>query len=230
MDDESIPGLEPSRRNSARNRKALIVGFSLSALFHAVVLLGWRTPATDHQGSLAAGPRAGDFRAAEGGGEIIAIAIAPPRPIEIPAPPAEVLLADLQVTDTPERRIQPVDLAGPDGGAMRLADRSGPGLVGADGRGDSGADAEGRDRNSLAIPRSIVPRIDAPREMRGMTISIRVHVSARGKPTGAIVFEPSIPDSGFEKRLRDDFLGMDYHPASRNGRPVADWMEMSMSF
>lgn len=231
MQIESNTGLEPSRRNSVRNRKALIVGFSLSALLHAVILFGWRAPGLDLEGSLAAGPRAGDYRAAAGGGEILAIAIAPPRPIEIPAPPAEVLLTDLNVvTDEPERSIQPVELAGPSGGAALISDRSGPGLVGGEGRGDSGNSAEGSDRNSLAIPRSIVPRIDAPQEMQGMSITIRVEVDARGEPTGAITFEPSIPHAGFERELREDFLGMDYLPASRNGRAVADWMEMSMSF
>ena len=145
MHTESSSGLEPSRRNSARNRKALIVGLSLSVLVHAIILFAWRIPVTDSQGSLAAGPRAGDYRAAAGGGEILAIAIAPPRPIEIPAPPAEVLLADMDVaTDEPEKRIQPVELAGPSGGAALISDRSGPGIAGADGRGDSGNSIDGR--------------------------------------------------------------------------------------
>lgn len=231
MNIESSTGLEPSRRNSARNRRALIVGFSLSALFHAVILFGWSSSDTELRGSLAAGPRAGDFRAAAGGGEIIAIAIAPPRPIEIPAPPAEVLLTDLDVvTDAPERSIQPVALAGPSGGATLISDQSGPGLIGADGRGDSGSNAEGSDRNSLAYPRSIIPHWQPPDDMRGMSVTILVEVNARGEPTGAIRFEPSIPNAGFEQKLRRDFLSMDYQPANRNGRAVADWAEMSLNF
>jgi hypothetical protein len=66
--------------------------------------------------------------------------------------------------------------------------------------------------------------------MQGMSITIRVEVNASGEPTGEIRFEPHIPNSGFEQRLRKDFLSMDYHPAQRNGRAVADWVEMGLSF
>ena len=208
-----------------------MVGFSLSALFHAMILFGWRAPDMDIQGSLAAGPRAGDFRAAAGGGELLAIAIAPPRPIEIPAPPAEVLLTDLEfASEEPEKRIQPVELAGPAGGAALISDLSGPGLARADGRGDAGGSAEGRDQNSPGYPRSITPDWEAPDEMRGLSVTIRVEVNARGEPTGAIVFEPSIPNAGFERKLRRDFLSMDYQPAIRNGRAVHDWVEVSRNF
>ena len=231
MHIESNPGLEPSRRNSARNRKALIGGFSLSVLLHVLILLGWRGPVTDLPGSLAAGPRAGDYRAAAGGGEILAIAIAPPRPIEIPAPPAEVLLTDLEVvTDEPEKMIQPVELAGPTGGAALISDRTGPGLVGADGRGDSGSDAEGQDQRTFPTPRSIIPVWDPPRDMKGMRVTVRVQVDARGVATGEILVDPGIPNSGFDRRLRQELLSMDYVPAQRGGRPVADWAEMTFTF
>ena len=232
MHNEQEYSLEPTRRNSARNRRPLVVGFALSALIHAVLLAGWRTSRLEDPGSLAAGPRTGDFRAAAGGGEMLAIAIAPPRPIIIPAPPAtQPRLAKPEVAvDEPEQLVQTPELSGPVGGATLLSDRGGPGLLDADGGGDGGNNASGRDRRTFPTPRSIIPVWDPPREVKGMRVTVRVLVDARGEPTGEILVQPRIPDSGFDRRLRKELLSMDYVPASRGGRAVSDWAEMTFTF
>lgn len=221
----------PSRRNSARQRTALWTGLAISAAFHALLLFGWRAPSTEGPGSLAAGPRAGDYRAAEGGGEMIALAIAAPRPIEVPAPPQtrpQMRDPELRVIE-PERTVITASLSGPSGGTPAEG-RSGPGLPGVDGAGDGGSDRAGRDRRSPPTPRSITPRWDPPQELRGHRVTLRVHVDALGEPTGAIEIEPRIADSGFEKQLRKDVLAMDFLPARRDGRPVADWAELTLTF
>jgi hypothetical protein len=221
----------PSRRNSARQRKALWTGLAISAAFHALLLFGWRAPSPDGTGSLAAGPRAGDYRAAEGGGEMIALAIAAPRPIEVPAPPQSrprIHDPDLFVPE-PERHVIAASLSGPTGGAPAEG-RAGQGLPGVDGAGDGGTERSGHDRSSPPTPRSITPRWDPPRELRGQRVTLRVHVDALGEPTGEIEIQPRIADSGFEKQLRRDVLAMDFLPARRDGRAVADWAELTLTF
>lgn len=208
------------------------MGFVLSALVHAVLLTGWRANGPEAPGSLAAGPRTGDFRAAAGGGEMLAIAIAAPRPIVIPAPPAnQPRLAEPEVElDESEQRVRTPALSGPAGGAMRISDRGGPGLLNADGGGDGGNSASGRDRRTEATPRSIIPTWNSPQELKGMVVTIRVLVDAGGRPTGEIQVQPSIPNSGFDRELRKRFLSMDYVPAIRGGRAVSDWAEMTLTF
>ncbi len=209
-----------------------MVGFALSALVHALLLFGWRTTGPEATGSLAAGPRTGDFRAAAGGGEMLAIAIAAPRPIVIPAPPARQLrVVEPEVAiQEPEQRVLTAELAGPSGGAALISNRSGPGLPGADGRGDGGYNATGRDRRTPPTPRSIIPLWNPPKEVKGMVVTIRVLVDARGRPTGEILVQPRIPNSGFARKLRKEMLSMDYVPASRGGQAVADWAELTLTF
>jgi hypothetical protein len=208
------------------------VGFVLSALVHVVLLTGWRTNGPEDPGSLAAGPRTGDFRAAAGGGVMLAIAIAAPRPIVIPAPPAsQPRFAEPEVElDEPEHLVQTPALSGPAGGAMRISDRGGPGLLNADGGGDGGNNASGRDRRTDATPRSIIPTWDSPQELKGMVVTIRVLVDAGGRPTGEIRVQPRIRNSRFDRELRRRFLSMDYDPAIRGGQAVSDWAEMTLTF
>ncbi|MFQ5530152.1 MAG: hypothetical protein ACE5FP_07345, partial [Gemmatimonadota bacterium] len=104
------------------------------------------------------------------------------------------------------------------------------GLPGADGGGDGGNNAEGRDRRTFPTPRSIIPVWDPPQDVKGMRVTVRVQVDARGEPTGEILVQPRIPNSGFDRKLRKELLSMDYVPASRGGLAVADWAEMTFTF
>lgn len=220
--------IAPSRRNSERQRRALWAGFAISAAIHALLLFGWRSSSQPVHGSLAAGPRSGDYRAAAGGGAMTAISIAPPRPIEVPAPPAtRPRLRDPQVdvrTSTPP--IIAASLSGPG----TEGDRSGPGLPGATGAGDGGSDQRGGDRWSDPTPRSITPRWDPPRELKGHRVTFRVQVDASGEPTGEIEIQPRIAESAFMRRVRNDLLTMDYLPGRRDGRPVSGWAELTLTF
>lgn len=222
--------VSPSRRNAARQRKALWVGLAISAAFHGLLLFGWHTPSPDGPGSLAAGPRSGDFRASEGGGAMTALAIAAPQPIEVPAPPStrpRIRDPEIRVQE-PERQIITASLSG--SGGMPSEGRVGPGLPGAAGAGDGGTDREGRDRRTFPTPRSIIPRWDAPRELKGQRVTLRVRVDSRGEPTGEIEIQPRIADAGFERQLRRDVLAMDFLPGRQDGRPVADWAELTLTF
>lgn len=219
----------PSERNSARQRRAWWIGFGLSAAIHLLLLFGFRTPASDGPGSLAAGPRAGDYRAAEGGGAMVALAITPPRPIEVPAPPADQpQMREPEVDLQPERLILAASFAGPSGGIPGSG--AGPGLPGAEGEGNAGNDRSGDDRRTFPTPRSIIPRWDPPKELRGQRVTFRVRVDERGEPTGEIEVLPEIADTEFARRVRKDLLTMDYLPGRQDGRPVADWAELTLTF
>lgn len=230
--EDTVEVLSPSRRNAARQRRALWVGFAISAVVHAFLLVGWRSTALEGPGSLAAGPRAGDFRAAAGGGEMVAITIAAPRPIEVPAPPSSkprVLDPEIRMQE-PERQIIAASLTGPTGGGAPGDSRTGPGLKGADGSGAGGNNMEGLDRRTFPTPRSIIPRWDSPDDLKGRRVTFRVHVDSQGEPTGEVEIQPRIADSGFENRLRKDLLKMDFLPGRVDGRPVADWAELTYTF
>ena len=231
MREQYEPSIAPSRRNSARQRKAWWVGFGLSVAIHVLLLFGWRADTGTGPGSLAAGPRAGDYRAAAGGGALVAIDVAPPRPIEVPPPPET--RPRLEEAQVPLRELEPEVLAvsfqGPAGG-LPVQGSGGPGLPGAEGAGDGGNDLEGDDRRTYPIPRSIIPRWDAPKELKGQRVTFRVRVDATGEPTGEIEIQPKIRDADFVKRLRQDLLAMDYLPGRLDGRPVADWAELTLTF
>lgn len=223
--------IAPSRRNSARQRKAWWIGFALSAAVHAFLLFGWRSPAPEGPGSLAAGPRAGDIRAAAGGSEMTAIDFRMPQPIEVPAPPTARPEPDDPQLDVPEpeQRVLTASLQGPIGAAMNDG-RDGAGLPGAEGSGDAGNDRRGSDRRTFPTPRSIIPRWDPPDELKGQRVTFRVRVNERGEPTGEIEVRPRIDETEFVRRVRDDLLTMDYLPGRQDGRPVTDWAELTLTF
>ncbi len=223
--------LTPSRRNSVRQRKAWWIGFALSAAVHAVLLFGWRTPAPEGPGSLAAGPRAGDIRAASGGSAMTAIDIRMPQPIEVPEPPTRRPQLDdpkLAVPE-PDQRVLTASFQGPTGAAMSEG-RDGSGLPNATGAGDGGNDRQGRDRRTFPTPRSIIPRWDPPDALKGRRVTFRVRVNEQGEPTGEIEVRPRIDETEFVRRVRDDLLTMDYLPGRQDGRPVTDWAELTLTF
>lgn len=230
MSDETHSFLLPSQRNSARQRRALMVGFGVSLLVHLVLLFAFRSARITDPGSLAAGPRSGDVRAAAGGGEMTAITIVPPRPIEVPAPPQSTPLTFNPNIEAvrPEETVIAASLSGPAGAGREGA--AGPGLARAVGAGDGGNDAQGSDQRTFPTPRSIIPRWDPPPELKGKKVTFRVHVDASGQPTGRIEVQPSIGDRGFEEKFRADLLSMDFLPGRRDGRAVADWAELTFTF
>ncbi|MEN8144118.1 MAG: energy transducer TonB [Gemmatimonadota bacterium] len=222
-----------SRRSQGerRQRRALASGMGLSVLLHAALIFGFRGDLEPLSTTVAAGQRAGDPVAAAGGGILQAMNIALPNQIEVPPPPEIVPDLDepeLEVTEPPEERLSPSrDLASATsfpGNDRRV------GVARAVGRGDAGADAEGLYRVTAPEPRSIIPEWDPPREVKGMQVMVRVLVDERGAPLGDVELRPPTPNRGFNKRLREKVLRMDYKPARRQGRAISGWAEMTFIF
>lgn len=218
------PASRAAERNDRRYRNALGAGLVLSLALHAALFLGWRTATPVTGASVAAGPRSGDPVAAAGGGAMRALALAPLRTVEIPSPPEPIPVLDapdVDVSVPTERLSAGVSLARPGG--------EDAGLPGATGRGDGGADAEGRYRNTVPEPRVIIPDWDAPPKVKGMQVRLRVLVDERGRAVD-VELDPRTPDERFNRRLIESAMAMEFKPALRNGRPVRDWAVITRVF
>lgn len=217
-------------RNGRRYQTALRWGLFVSVALHAAAFLLWRSHLVPLPGTVAAGERAGDLVAAAGGGVMRAIALAPPREIVIPPRPDPVTQLDEPELreESPREDGLTATFANLEGAVA--GSRIGPGLPSASGRGDAGADAEGRFRVTAPEPRSIIPEWDPPREVRGMEVMVRVQIDPHGRPTGDVELRPRTPNAGFNRRLIEKVLQMDYHPARRHGQPITAWAEMTFIF
>ena len=181
--------------------------------------------------SVAAGLRTGDASAAAGGGAMQAISLASARSTVIPPPPAP-----LPSLDAPE--VVPVEAETPvlaSGMLERPGSSPGqnpgfvPGVPGGTGTGDGGTDAEGLYRNTVPEPRVIIPDWDAPKEVKGLRVRMRVLVDERGNPID-VELEPPTPNAGFNRKLIETAMEMEFKPALRNGRPVRDWAVITRVF
>jgi hypothetical protein len=217
--------------NARRYRKAAWIGLTLSVLAHIALLLIWKTDLKPLPDTVAAGLRMGDAAAAPGGGIMQAIAIAPPREIVVPPPPDQVPELDapeVEVQMPREQQLQArfadlrsgVALPGPD---------EGPGRPDGSGLGDGGTEAEGQFRVTAPEPRVIVPEWDPPDEIKGTRVQIRVLVSADGRALD-VELRPRTPNAGFNRRLIDTYMKMDYKPGRRMGRPITAPAEITLIF
>lgn len=213
-----------TRQGRRRFRRALAWGFLASLAFHAAVFLLWRgLPAADAPGGPAAASRAAEPRPTEGALRAVDLA-ASAAPEEIPPPSAprlDPLAPPPEWDDASESpSLGPVSLEEPAGGP--------PGEGGAE-RG-RGADRGPGSGTRGPVPRSILPQWDPPPDVRGMRVTVHVHVDAEGRPSGEVRLDPPTPDSAFNRRLVDKVRRMEYEPARRNGEPVAGWAQITFVF
>jgi len=210
-----------SQRHARETRAAWWAGLSVSALLHLLVLVLWRgaIPLAPAEPALPANPdRAG------GGGAMRAIAARLPASIEVPPPPrpvAAIEAPDIEVDDL-EVSVSGLDLIPAAGVAL-------PGIGGGVGEGEGG-EGSGEDDFRAPMPRSVLPRWDPPSSVRGLEVTVRIHVDERGEPTGEVYLDPPTPDRKFNREIRESVRRMAYRPALRNGTPVAAWAEITFIF
>lgn len=227
------------RNLNRRQRRQWYGALLASLLFHVLLVLAFRESRPPPSALAAAGPRAGDDRAAPGGGmRAIAfrVPLPPSPPPPIPRPPEPI--------PTPEVTIQPVPLeqqpqppaALPSEGTGALAPgrgrNVGPGLEGGTGRGDGGTAAQGRFRQIPPSPRSLIlPPTNCPGKVHGKAVDVWVLVTNRGVVVpDSIRVSPSTGDTGCDDRLRAQAAEWVFEPARRAGRPVAQWFRYTASF
>ena len=78
-------------------------------------------------------------------------------------------------------------------------------------------------------PRVIVPEWDPPDEIRGTSVQIRILVSAEGRAL-EVELRPRTPNAGFNRRLEETYMQMDYKPGRRMGRPITAPAEITLIF
>ena len=129
-----------SQRRKSQDR-VLRIALFVSLLFHVFVFTVWRVVPLPPSPLSAAGPRAGDFRAAGGGMQSVNLRVPPSRPII----PPRVPIITLEMTDPVEFDPEPqIDLAAVTGDAPGMAEGP-PGIEG------------GRDEGTVALrPRGIL--------------------------------------------------------------------------
>ena len=187
-----------------------------SALLHLLVLLLGGDRSMSFSPGVAAGPEAGDDRAAAGGLQVMAMTAPPPPPIERPIIPVPV---DIELDPVEFSIEQAFDAA------AVLGERPGFGEVGidtGDGAGNGGTDPEGRD--PTPAPRGMILPVDTPRNLRGFELKVWVFVNERGVVVADSTWlDPPSRDRRYNQRVLSEAAEWSFNPAVRDGVPVAAW-------
>lgn len=209
----------------ARDRKTWRRALLVSLLFHIVVFALWRTDGPLMSPFAAAGPRAGDNRAAGGSMQAMSIRIPPPRPIVPPRIPLPTVTPVEPVEFEPQLEDVMADVLGD-----RPGDSPGPpGIEGGEGRGDGGTAEEGLFRLVPPSPRGMImpPAND---KLKGREVEVWVFVDERGRVVpDSTRLEPPTSDGDFNRRLIREASQWVFEPARQGGKPVASWFPYTIS-
>jgi hypothetical protein len=201
------------------------MAFGASLLFHLFLFFFWRVVPIPPSPLSAAGPRAGDFRAAGGGMQAVNLRAPPTRPIV----PPRVPVITLDEIDPVVFDMEPeLDLAAMTGEAPGLTDGP-PGIEGGLGRGDGGTAEQGYFRLVPPSPRGmIIPPTN--RSLRGKQVEVWVFVDINGRVVpDSTRLNPPTSDRGFNRRLIEEAAEWVFNPARRNNQPVAAWFPYTIS-
>ena len=191
---------------------------AVSVLFHVLVLLvsgGRPLPLSPFA---AAGPEAGDNRAASGGVQAINVVSPPPRPIERPAipVPAEINVDPIAI-DT-DFAFEESSLLGERPGLAEAGTETG------DGAGDGGTANEGLQSLQPPKARHMILPPDPPRSLRGVTLRVWVFVDETGKVVSdSTRLDPPTRDRRYNDLLIRETAEWQFRPATKGGLPVAAW-------
>lgn len=217
-------GTDSNRDRRLGERKFWRAGMAISIAIHLSLFLFWRIPSPTVSPYSAAGPNAGDDRAASGSMQALQLALAPPRQIVPPRAPVIVLtdVEPVQFEETVE-----VDFASALG--ERPGNGEGPGIEEGQGRGDGGTAAEGRSRVLPPSPRSMILP-PANRSLREKQVEVWVFVLETGRvASDSTRLVPPTSDRDFNRRLIQEAARWMFEPARRGGMPVAAWFQYVIS-
>jgi hypothetical protein len=207
-----------------RDRTVWRTGLLLSVLFHLLLFLGWRGPVIPMSPFAAAGPRAGDNRAAKGSMQALNMSVPPSRPIIRPPRPLAVSVEIEPVEFEDSETLDPSSVLGDAPG-----DEEGPGLETGTGEGDGGTAEEGLYRLQPPSPRGmIIP--PANESLKGTTVEVWVFVDERGRVVpDSTRLNPPTRDRSFNQRLIREAAEWVFRPATQGGKPVASWFPYQIS-
>lgn len=207
-----------------RERRTWQRALLVSALFHVLVFFGWRGNVIPQSPFAAAGPRAGDNRAAKGSMQAMNVRTPPSRPIIPPPVPLAVEIEVEPVQFEPDVPMDPSQVMGDAPGELE-----GPGLEDGDGEGDGGNAAEGFFRLQPPSPRGmIIP--PSNRSLKGTTVEVWVFVDERGRVVpDSTRLNPPTRDRSFNRRLIEEAAEWVFRPAMKGGEAVASWFPYQIS-
>jgi hypothetical protein len=207
-----------------RERKIWRTGLLVSLLLHLLVFFGWRGSVMPLSPFAAAGPRAGDTRAAAGSLQALNLRTPPLTPVVPPLVPipTEVSIDPVEFEDAVE--VDPASVLGEEPGLSDV-----PGLDAGTGRGDGGNADEGLYRLEPASPRGmIIP--PANRDLRGTEVQVWVFVDETGRVVAdSTRLDPPTRDRDFNRRLIREASRWVFRPARQEGRAVSSWFPYRIS-
>ncbi|HEX9886104.1 MAG TPA: hypothetical protein VGA70_06430 [Longimicrobiales bacterium] len=206
-----------------RERRLWRMAFLVSALLHMLIFVGWRHTPVPISPFAAAGPRAGDDRAAAGSMQAMNVRTPARMPIVPPPIPIPTLDEIEPVVFDEDLSLEP---AAVDGDAMG---ELGPGIADGTGRGDGGTAEEGLFRLVPARPRGMIIPPDHDK-LRNAVIEVWVFVDERGQVVpDSTVLRPPTSDRGLNRRLIQEAAEWIFIPATKQGKPVASWTQYTIS-
>jgi len=214
--ENELSNHERRRRERPTWRRALLV----SGLIHALLFLTFPVQSVLISPFAAAGPRAGDNRAAAGSMQAMNMRVPPSTPI-IPPPIPLPTVTDIEPVEfEPEPAYEPAAISGE---TLGLAE--GPGLEDGTGEGDGGTSDEGLFRLVAPVPRAVMfPNAPDDDRIRGREVEVWVFVDASGQVVpDSTQLRPPTPNRDYNRRLVRDAAEWSFSPAIRDGRPVASW-------
>jgi hypothetical protein len=196
----------------------------VSVLVHAALFFGWQGTVIPVSPFSAAGPRAGDNKAAKGAMQALNMSVPASRPIRRPPVPLAVAIEVEPVEFDAEPSLDPASVLGEAPG-----DEGPPGLETGTGRGDGGNAEEGLYRLLPPTPRGmIIP--PANRNLKGTTVEVWVFVDERGRVVSdSTRLNPPTRDRSFNQRLMREAAEWVFRPATRGGKAVASWFPYTIS-
>lgn len=228
-----------SERADRQWRRPLFFGLLAAAAIHLLVLLMFRTVLVIPEMPFsAAGPPAGDYRAAAGGESgLTMVEIAPPSQREeavtsteavVPVPEEVVVepeTPDVTVDETTPAVTPSLPGQGDPGRGGEEGDQTGPGRATGTGEGGGGTEDEGASGIVAPTPRAMfLPPADRPRSVRGREVTVWVFVDAAGRVVpDSTRLDPPTPDARYNARLRQSAAQWRFDPARRGGVAVAAW-------
>ena len=211
-----------ARRREGRKtwRNALVA----SLLFHAFMFIFAGERPLPLSPFAAAGPEAGDERAAAGGMQAVNVVTPPSRPIIPPDIPLPVEIEIEPIVIETEPAFDMAALIGEEPGPIGP-----PGLDDGDGEGDGGTASEGLRRLLPPTPRGlIIP--PANKSLRGVSIQVWVFVDEAGYVVpDSTRLNPPTRDRGFNRQLIREAAQWIFRPGSQDGEPVATWFPYTIS-
>lgn len=213
-----------ARDRRRRDRSLWRTGLLVSVLFHLLVFFGWRGSVFPDSPTAAAGPAAGDDRAAAGSMQALNVRTPPSVPLVPPPIPLPTEVAVEPVEFVQEVQIDPASVAGDAPGQLDA-----PGLETGTGLGDGGDSDEGLYRLQLPVPRGMIIPPDNDR-LRGTEVQVWVFVDETGRVVAdSTRLEPATRDGDFNRLLIREASEWTFRPAQQDGEAVASWFPYRIS-